>query len=128
MATINKRFPIMLADGTAATCEKRGDVLTATLPTGQTPAPLEGYFPWHSVPTKGGNHWQTEYRGKWTTPAAVKARIKWAREPWREYCDWRPDDMPSRNGNPTALARLLVEHGARDTDLENPGQELREAA
>jgi hypothetical protein len=27
-------------------------------------------------------------------------------EPWREYCDYRPDDLPRKGGSPVALAKF----------------------
>ena len=42
-----------------------------------------------------------------------KSMTEWlnvAREPWRAYCPWRPDDMPPKGGDPRALAKLEADH------------------
>ena len=42
-----------------------------------------------------------------------KSLTEWlnvAREPWRAYCPWRPDDMPPKGGDPRALAKLEADH------------------
>jgi len=51
----------------------------------------------------------------------IAARMQ---EPWREYTNiGRPDDMPPKRGNPTALAKLALECGADpapETDVSDP--------
>lgn len=39
----------------------------------------------------------------------VKAVERRMREPWREYCSYRPDDMPPKNGSPEKLVRLMAD-------------------
>jgi hypothetical protein len=51
------------------------------------------------------------------TELQVNRRIKWAREPWREYFAYKPDDMPSKKGNPEKLLKLLSECGEADEQL-----------
>lgn len=52
----------------------------------------------------------------------LKAREKKLREPWREYCAWRPDDMPRKGGDPVALMRLAADPELRpDPDLRSVG-------
>jgi hypothetical protein len=51
------------------------------------------------------------------TQQQLTRRINWAREPWREYFAYKPDDMPSKKGNPAALVKLLAELGEEDEQL-----------
>lgn len=41
------------------------------------------------------------------TSSTMKAWLRQAREPWLEYCEWRPGDMPPKKGAPVALANLM---------------------
>jgi hypothetical protein len=51
------------------------------------------------------------------TQQQLTRRINWAREPWREYFAYRPDDMPPKRGNPEKLLKLLSECGEVDEQL-----------
>lgn len=42
-------------------------------------------------------------------PALLTRFLLLSVEPWREYCRFRPNDMPSKGGSPAALAKLAAD-------------------
>ena len=51
-----------------------------------------------------------EHQNKQFTKASLREWLRCAREPWRMYFPYRPDDMPPKGGSPAELAKLEADH------------------
>lgn len=97
--------------------DRNGGFTFSPFISGDVPVAPLGYV-WYCEKYKSKSKTERYRLCKYMTQAEITRRLSRAREPWREYFPYRPNDMPSKKGNPAALAKLLAECGEPDSTEE----------